>query len=217
MYLPYYWGVDSALKVTKPLYHCVLQNFGKPSFWGRYLAPIEGKVEGLTKDEIELLHHSGTKLLPIYSKFQEAVGYRQGKVIAQNTIYLARLFNIPKGKVLFANIEKTFSIDEAFIRGFVDGIYPSGYKPGFYHDPVNGPFSKAYCEALAKDEKIGTQVVLWSAEPETGVTKARLAPTFRPKKPPCKGNVWGWQYGRDSTICPIDTNLFNQLLYDLLW
>lgn len=86
MYLPYYWGVDSALKVTKPLYHCVLQNFGKPSFWGRYLAPIEGKVEGLTKDEIELLHHSGTKLLPIYSKFQEAVGYRQGKVIAQNTI-----------------------------------------------------------------------------------------------------------------------------------
>jgi hypothetical protein len=215
--LPYYWGVDSATKVTKDVYDCVLKKFGKPSYWGRYLAPIPGKVDGLSKDEVNLLHNSGTKVLPIYSNFNSAVGYRNGKVIAQNTIYQARRLGIPNGNVLFANLEKFFNIDEAWIRGFVDGVYPSGYKPGIYHDPVEGDFNAAYCAAVSNDNKIADQVILWSAEPEPGVTKARNAPNFRPKKPPCKGNVWGWQYGRDSEVCPIDTNLVNGKLHELLW
>lgn len=215
--LPYYWGVDSAAKVTNDLYDCVLKNFGKPSYWGRYLAAIPGKVDVLTRDEVTLLHNSGTRVLPIYSNFNQAIGYRDGSVVAQNTIYQARRLGVPKGKAVFANIERFFDVDEAWIRGFVDGIYPSGYKPGIYHDPVTGGFSAAYCAAVAKDSKVANQVVLWSAEPEPGATKARLAPNFRPKKPPCKGNVWGWQYGRDSEICPIDTNLVNQQFFDLLW
>lgn len=215
--MPHYWGVDSATKVTKESYDCVLKYFGKPSYWGRYLVSLQGKVDALTKDEVELLHNSGTRVLPIYSNFNRATGYRDGKVVAQNTIYHAKRLGVPSGKVVFVNLEKSFEIDEDWIRGFVDGIYPSGFKPGLYHDPMSGNFSAAYCAAVARDSKIATQTILWSAEPEPGVTKARNAPNFRPKKPPCKSNVWGWQYGRDAEICPIDTNLVNQQLFDLLW
>lgn len=215
--MPQYWGVDSATKVTKDSYNCVLKSFGKPSYWGRYLAARHGEVEALTKDEVQMLHHNGIRVIPIYSNFHHATGYRDGTVVAQNAIYLARRFGIPNGKVLFANLEKHFQIDEEWIRGFVDGLYSSGYKPGLYHDPVHGEFSAAYCAAVQNDSKVAKQLVLWSAEPEPGATKARNAPHFRPKKPPCKGNVWVWQYGRDSKICPIDTNLCNQQLFDLLW
>ncbi|MDZ5472799.1 DUF1906 domain-containing protein [Bacillus sp. 31A1R] len=215
--MPYYWGVDSASPVTKELYDCVLNNFGKPSYWGRYIALVPGAADVLTREEIRLLRNSGTKILPIYSNFLEATGYREGKVIAQNAVYNARRLGVPKGKVVFANLEKFFKIDEAWIRGFVDGMFPSGYKAGLYHDPVKGDFSAAYCEAVNNDNKVATQLILWSAEPEPGVSRARNAPNFKPKKPPCKANVWGWQYGRDSPVCPIDTNLINSRLFELLW
>lgn len=215
--MAYYWGVDSAAKVTKELYDCVLKNFGKPSYWGRYLAPIQGVTEGLQRDEIELLHASGTKILPIYSAFREATGYPSGQVVAQNAIYHARRLGVPSGKVVFANIEKYFQVDAAWIRGFVNTIYTSGYKAGLYHDPVTGMFSKAFCDAVTKDAKAANQVILWSAEPEQGVTKPRNTPNFRPRKVPCKGNVWGWQYGRDADKCPIDTNLINSRFFEALW
>lgn len=215
--LPYYWGVDSAVKVTKEIYDCVLKNFGKPRYWGRYLARKLGKVDGLSLEEVELLHNSGTKVLPIYSNFSSAEGYRNGTVIAQNMIFHARRLKIPNGKILIANIEHYFPVDKDWIQGFVDSMYQSGYKGGFYHDPVKGVFHQAYCEAVQEDEKVAIQTVLWSAEPEIGVTKARQAPNFNPRKVSCKGNTWGWQYGRDSDVCPIDTNLINQSFFDLLW
>ncbi len=215
--MPFYWGVDSAEKVSKEMYDCVLYNFGKPMYWGRYLASIPGKVAELTREEIELLHNSGTRVLPIFSNFSGADGYRNGRVIAQNCIFHARRLGIPSGKIIFANLEKHYNIDEAWIRGFVDGMLPSGYKAGLYADPVNGDFSTAYCEAASRENKVIDQLVIWSAEPEPGVSKARHAPNFNPRKPPCKASVWGWQYGRDSTVCPIDTNLFNGRLFNMLW
>jgi hypothetical protein len=215
--LRYIWGVDSASGVTTELYQCVLKNFGKPSYWGRYLTRVEGASEGLTKEEVELLHNSGTKILPIYNNFREALGYDRGRVVAQNAAFQAKRLGIPTGTVLFANVERFFQVDKDWIKGFVDAMYPSGYKPGFYHDPVQGGFSTAYCQAVQENNEVANQAILWSAEPDIGVTKARLAPAFQPKKPPCKANVWAWQYGRDSKTCPIDTNLIDQRLYNQLW
>ena len=43
----YHWGVDSSQKVTTDLYNCVLNNYGKPEFWGRYLTRVEGASDGL--------------------------------------------------------------------------------------------------------------------------------------------------------------------------
>ena len=208
------WGVDSAENVDKPFFDCVLDNFGKPSFWGRYLTTVEGASEGLTLREIQFLHGYGIKILPIYNNFKRAVGIIDGRMVAINAIFHARQLRIPKDKIIFANIEKSFEVDESWIRGWVEIFYQSDYKQGIYHDPVNGDFSKAYCEAVNKNDQVALQTVLWSREREVGTTKKQEAPKFNPQKVPCKENTWAWQYGRDSKICPIDTNLIldNRLL-----
>lgn len=215
--MSYLWGVDSASNVTEDLYNCVLNNFGKPEYWGRYLTRVEGAAEGITPAEVELLHSSGTKILPIYSNFLIAIGEREGRVMAQNAVFHAQRLGIPKGKILFANVENFFDVDASWIKGFVEAMFPSGYKPGFYHDPDKGNFTSAYCQAITLNEQVAVQAVLWSAEPEPGITSRRNAPEFAPSKPTCQANVWGWQYGRDATTCPIDTNLINRRLYDMLW
>lgn len=215
--MAYQWGVDSAAKVTKDLYNCVLHNFGRPQVWGRYLTTVPNAAEGLTLDEVELLHASGTKVLPIYNNFRAAVGYDNGVLVARNTIFQARRLGIPKDTVLFANVERFFDVDDDWIRGYVNTFIPSGYRAGIYHDPIEGLFNQAYCQAVQNDNKVSRQLILWSAEPDPGATKRREAPNFNPNKPNCSANVWGWQYGRDALECPIDTNLFDNRLYRLLW
>ncbi|MDC3412698.1 DUF1906 domain-containing protein [Aquibacillus sp. 3ASR75-11] len=215
--MSYVWGVDSAVNVTEDVYNCVLNNFGKPMFWGRYLTTVPNASEGLTQTEIRLLHNSGTKILPIYNKFTKSTGKRQGRVVAQNAVFHAKRLGIPKGTFLFANVEKEFEVDAAWILGYVEALYPSGYKPGFYNDPKTGNFRSAYCKAVSQNKLIAEQAVLWSAEPEPGVTKKAKAPTFRPSKPSCQANVWAWQYGRGATQCPVDTNLIDQRLQNELW
>ncbi|WP_335872458.1 glycoside hydrolase domain-containing protein [Bacillus sp. 2205SS5-2] len=215
--MAYLWGVDSPTKVTTDLYNCVVKSLGKPSYWGRYLTTVEGASDGLTRSEIDLLHNSGTKILPIYNNFSNATGLREGRVVAQNATFAAQRLGIPKGTLLFAYMEKSFKVDEDWIRGYVDRIYSSGYLAGMYHDPVNGDFLKAYCAAIDKDEDVALQLILWSAEPERGVSIKRRVPKFRPAKLPCQNNTWGWQYGRDAEACPVDTNLFDERLFSKLY
>lgn len=212
------WGVDSAAAVTPNLLNCVIQNFGKPEYWGRYLNTIPNVSDGLTQEEIQRLRGEGIRVMPIYNDFGRAVGYRDGEIAATNAIFHARRLGFPTGIRIFANIEHFFEVDEAWIRGWVDAFYPSGYKPGFYHDPDRGVFSPAYCAAVQASERVKVQSVLWSAEPEPGVTRKQNRPRqFAPSKPPCEANVWGWQYGRDAEACPIDTNLIDQRLYHDLY
>jgi len=211
------WGVDSAAPVDESRLRCVQLNYGTPAYWGRYMKTVPGAADGLTQGEITFLRRSGIKIMPIYSDFREAVGRRQGQVKARNAIYHAKLLGIPRDVVIFANVERFFDVDAEWIRGWVDVFYNSDYKPGFYHDPVQGGFSKAYCQAVSADAKVQLHSILWSAEPEPGVTSKDDAPRFAPTVPPCKANVWAWQYGRDSTTCPIDTNLISPLLEKHLW
>ncbi|MGJ7921094.1 glycoside hydrolase domain-containing protein [Neobacillus sp. LXY-4] len=215
--MSYFWGVDSAAMVNKELYDRVLNQFGKPSYWGRYIVTVPNAAEGLTRDEVRLIRNSGTKILPIYSNFTSAIGERQGRTVANNMIYQAKRLGIPKGKILFANVERHFSVDAAWITAFINTMFNSDYKAGIYFDPIERKFQQGYGEAIANNSNLANHVVLWSARPETGVSKARNTPRFRPSKPPCKSNVWGWQYGRDASECPIDTNLINQSLFELLW
>ncbi len=213
---PVMWGVDSAAVVDAKLLACVKRHFGSPDFWGRYLSTVQGASEGLTVTEINFLKNNGIKLMPIYNNFRTAVGHRQGAVAATNAIFYARRLGIRNGTVLFANIEKFFDCDAAWLIGWVETIYGSGYRPGFYHDPVTGSFNAAYCQAVQQSSLVKNQSIIWSAEPEPGVSSKRNAPKFRPKKPDCPANVWGWQYGRNSATCPIDTVLAEQKLFHLL-
>lgn len=211
------WGIDSAALADRTLYNCVVQNFGKPSYWGRYLTTVQGASEGLTKEEISFLHEKGVKVLPIYNVFRKAVGYSQGRVAARNAIFHARRLGIPESTVLMANVERFFEVDADWIAGWVDAIYPSGYFPGFYFDPIEGDFSDQFCLASKLNENVKEQSILWSAEQETGVTKKTKAPTFSPKKPNCQANVLLWQYGRDADKCPIDTNVGQKKIMNYLF
>ena len=215
--MPYIWGVDSAQSVSKELYNCVLNNYGKPEYWGRYLSTVPNAAEGLIDEEIELLHNSGTKVMPIYNDFREAVGERNGRVVAQNAVYHANRLGFPKGTILYANVERFFDVDEAWIRGYVNSLYNTDFRAGIYHDPVEGAFKEQFNLAVNNDQNVRFQSILWSAEPEVGVTKRRDAPTFNPTEVSNNANVWGWQYGRDADDCPIDTNLVNKKMYEAMW
>jgi hypothetical protein len=211
------WGVDSAAKVTETLYSCVLSNYGSPKYWGRYLTDVPNVSDGLTKEEISFIRSKGTKVLPIYNVFTEAIGYEKGRIAARNAIFNARRLGIPKDIVLFANVENFFEVNSEWIRGWVESLYPTGYRAGIYHDPVKGDFRTEYCKAVKENNQIAVQTILWSAEPEIGVTKERNAPRYNPATPKCQSNVWLWQYGRDSTICPIDTNLADERVVQYLY
>ncbi|MGE7666445.1 glycoside hydrolase domain-containing protein [Ureibacillus composti] len=211
-----HWGVDSSQSVTQELYNCVMENYGKPEYWGRYLTRVEGASEGLTKDEISLLHRNGTKLMPIYNDFRRAIGESNGRIAAMNATYYAQRLGIQKGSFIFANIENFMEVDSSWIKGFVNYLYNSDYKPGFYHDPTEGGFNSAFCQAVSEEHRVQTQAILWSAKEDPGVTKAKDAPQFNPLTVDCQSNTWAWQYGRDSEVCPIDTNLIDRRLFDQL-
>lgn len=211
------WGVDSAARVTDSLYQCVVEKYGIPKYWGRYLSTVPNVSDGLDSQEINFLRQKGIKILPIYNDYTSAVGYEKGKVAARNAIFHAKRLKIPKGVFLFGNTEKFFEIDEAWIRGWVDTMYTSNYRPGIYGDPSTVVFNEAYCTAASNNERVSEQLVIWSQEPTPGVSKKKNAPTYKPMVPPCIANVWAWQYGENAPDCPIDTNLMDRRLYENLW
>lgn len=213
----YLWGVDSSTNVTQELYNCVVRHLGTPSYWGRYLTTVPNASEGLTRAEIDFIQSKEMKILPIYNNFQASIGNRQGRVAAKNAIFDARRLGVPKGTVLFANVERFFDVDSEWIRGWVEEIYSSGYRSGLYNDPTRGNFHASYCQAARENNLVKSQTILWSAEPELGGTGPENVPKFSPKMPDCPGVVWVWQYGRDIQECPVDTNLANQRLLQYLW
>lgn len=210
------WGVDSAARVTEELYKCVVNNFGQPDFWGRYLSQIANVSDALTVEEVRFIQDKGMKLLPIYNNFTQATGARGGSVAARNAIFKARSLGIAEGSFLFANVENFFEVDADWIIAWVDAFFESPYRPGFYGDPDEGTFNEAYCQAVAASNRVRQQAVIWSAEPEPGVTTKRRFPIYAPSRPDCAANVWAWQYGRDADACPIDTVLMEQQLYETL-
>ncbi|MFS0861295.1 glycoside hydrolase domain-containing protein [Fredinandcohnia sp. 179-A 10B2 NHS] len=209
------WGVDSISAVDDELYSSVKNKFGKPKFWGRYLSEVPNVSTGLSRGEIALIRNKGIKILPIFNVIIEATGYDRGQIAARNAVFNARRLGIPNNVGLFANVKR--SVDEAWIRGWVESIIQSGYRPGIYHIPVEGGFAPAYCEAVRKNNQIAVQTILWSAEPNLGVAKERNAPTFKPVTPNCKANAWVWQYGRDSEEWPIATNLADHRTLNYLY
>ncbi|KZZ85255.1 glycoside hydrolase domain-containing protein [Bacillus sp. SJS] len=211
------WGIDSAKKADQDLYNCVKKYYGTPAYWGRYLADVPGVSRGLSKLEISFIHSKGIKVLPIYNVFDQAIQYDKGAIAVRNAVFHARRLDIAEGTVIFANIEHFFSVQPEWIAAWAEKMSETGYRPGFYHDPVKGDFSEAYCAAVSKNSKIANQSILWSTRPETGTSKEYEAPPFNPAKPPCKGNVWIWQYGRDAKNCPIDTNLADDRLLKYLY
>ncbi|PFN80671.1 hypothetical protein COJ85_30160 [Bacillus sp. AFS076308] len=211
------WGVDTASNVDQAFLQCIKDNYGEPSVFGRYLETKGDVSMGLTKEEVELLHQQGIKILPIFNHFTEAVGYDKGVAEAKEAIAYAQRIGIPKGVAIFADIEPTYPVDEAFIKGWVDTLASSPYKPGIYG--VFTPDSKlsaAYQAAASNHKNVQDQTVLWSSNPDPGVTAKNKAPAFQPGAPK-NMNISIWQYGIDGEACNIDTNLIQSTVLNKLW
>jgi hypothetical protein len=211
------WGVDTASKLDQAFLQCVIDNYGTPSVFGRYLETKEGVSTGLTPDEVELLHQQGIKIIPIYNHFTNATVYENGAQEAQEAIAYAQQIGIPEGKAIFADIEPTYPVDEAFIRGWVDTLLGSPYKPGIYGVFTNdSTLTAAYQAAITVNQNVQTQTIIWSSNPDLGVTPQVNAPEFQPGAP-ANVPVSIWQYGIDGEACNIDTNLIQSTILDFLW
>lgn len=211
------WGVDTASKLDQAFLQCVVDNYGKPAVFGRYLETKEGVSTGLTPEEVELLHKQGIKIIPIYNHFTNATNYENGAQEAQAAIAYAQQIGIPEGKAIFADIEPTYPVDEAFIQGWVDTLLVSPYKPGIYGVFTNdSELTAAYQAAIASNQNVQTQTIIWSSNPDPGVTPQANAPEFQPGAPE-NIPVSIWQYGIDGETCNIDTNLIQSNILDFLW
>ncbi|MEH7094920.1 glycoside hydrolase domain-containing protein [Neobacillus vireti] len=211
------WGVDTASRVDQAFLQCVKDNYGAPAVFGRYLETKGDVSTGLSKEEVNLLHQQGIKILPIFNHFKEAVGYQNGVAEAKEAIAYAQKIGIPKGVAIFADIEPTYPVDEAFIRGWVETLANSPYKPGIYGVfTPNSKLSAAYQAAVSKNKNVQTQAILWSSNPDPGVTAKSKAPAFQPGAPK-NVKISIWQYGIDGKACNIDTNLIQSTVLEQLW
>ncbi|MDD2218344.1 MAG: DUF1906 domain-containing protein [Eubacteriales bacterium] len=213
----YDWGIDSARIATEELLTCVIDNFGHPKFWGRYLLTIPNISQGLTAQEIAFIRSNDIKILPIYNRIFDAMTYSVGVANAIDAISSAQRLGIPRDVPLFADIEPFFSVDSEWVEGWTETISSSGYRSGIYNSPLIGDFSNAFCEAAERNETVRTFNILWSAQPVADPSGPENPPEYKPASVECGGNVLAWQYSRDLAECPIDTNLADSTLTEMLW
>ncbi len=187
---------------------------GGPALNALYYNPCDW-----TAAEVTFLHEQGVRILPIFNNFSRATEYADGVTEANDAIAVARRLGIPKGVVIFADIEADYVVDEAWIRGWADIMEKSKYVPGIYHNPITGGSSQAYCTAVRNDATVARNVILWSNEREPGITTKANAPAWHPSAPPCSGRTLAWQYGENGTAGShgIDTDLVHPSLLPYLW
>lgn len=211
------WGVDSASYTDQDMLACVVENFGPPKIWGRYLGTKENVSIGLDQAEIKLLQENNIKILVIYNHFTDATGYDNGRNEAKKAIELANELGVPEGVALFADIEPAYPVNQDFIIGWMDELLDSPYQPGVY-----GVFSEeqalfsAFAEASQANAKVNENVLVWSAFPQEGITTQKEAPEFAASGTEGSRLV-GWQYGIEAESCNIDTNLFKGSILEYLW
>ncbi|MDQ1143813.1 hypothetical protein QE429_000640 [Bacillus sp. SORGH_AS 510] len=209
--------MDTASKIDQAFYQCVEQNYGKPDVVGRYIGDKQDVSTGLTSEEVAFLKKQGIKILPIYNHFTDATTYQNGVEEAKGAIALAKELGIPEGVVIYADIEPKYPVDAEFIRGWVETISSSAYKPGIYGVFLDGKeLTNAYNEAIAKNKEFKNKIFVWTSNPETGTTAKDKAPKYNPKTPDSI-NASIWQYGLDGKQCNVDTNLIQSAAYSAAW
>lgn len=210
----YYWGVDSASYTDESLYQCVIDQFGQPSVWGRYLGDIEDVSHGLDADEVAYLHGNGIHILVIYNHFSDATGYENGIQEAEQAISFAEQLDIPEGVAIFGDIEPNYPVDEQFINGWYDRLVDSPYQPALYG--VFKEDSELFTSFNKATEEAQRNTILWTAYPQKEITAKDNAPDFEAIAPE-EAELFGWQYAINAETCNIDTNLFTDAMIDVLW
>ncbi|WP_068675536.1 glycoside hydrolase domain-containing protein [Oceanobacillus sp. Castelsardo] len=209
-----YWGVDSANYTDENMYSCVVDNFGNPDVWGRYIGENEGVSTGIDKQEIEFLHENNISILLIYNHVNDVTGSEQGKNHAEKAISMAEELGVPEGIALFLDVEPDYPVDSAFLEAWYEVIENANYQSGIY-----GVFdeSSSLLEAYnAMEQETQENTIVWTAYPQEQITTKDNAPEFNPQGPE-NSMLYGWQYGLEAESCTIDTNLFQGDIREYLW
>jgi Domain of unknown function (DUF1906) len=187
---PALWGIDTTDDVqTANTIALTTSDLGVPQFIGRYLV----YSSRLSATEAQYIHNQG---LPILLIDDPNHVFTSGTVDAQNALAQAALLGVPHGVAIFRDVETNDPITATYIAAYYAAFHGSGYIAGFYENAINGPFSAAYCAAVATKPAIANGTVLYSSEPEhTGSNPRRAAkPVFKPNVPGCANRTASWQY-----------------------
>lgn len=209
-----HWGVDSATYTDEEFLGCVVDNFGEPVVWGRYLGEKEGVSEGLDTAEVQLLHDNDIQILVIYNHVEDARGYDNGVNHAEEAIAMAEELEIPEGVAIFVDIEPDYPVDAVFMEGWYQTMVDSNYEPGVYG--VFDEESELLNAYNSMEQEVLENTIVWTAYPQEEVTTKENAPDYNPQGPE-NARVYGWQYAIDSETCNIDTNLFEGNMLEYLW
>lgn len=202
---------------------------GTPTFWGRYLPSTSACPNGyLTQSEVDFLHNNGIKILPIVNDWDlsNTTTYQQGVDAANHCIQLAQnngYVTVPQFLHYLVALDlETVDPNYAFVQGFADTMYNSGYTGCLY---CNQPdVSTDVCLALQGsiehsipgDSDVGS-LQIYGTEPNPGWTTEAGAPAWGPDTLPCGVSVTVWQYFTEnaSNPKPYDEDLATSL--DLMW
>jgi peptidoglycan hydrolase-like protein with peptidoglycan-binding domain len=205
------WGFDATDPITSSYLSTLINARGRPDFIGRYIDAISWTP--MQASEAAYIHSQGIHIMVLDSSITtNDTTYSTGVWMANRVIAKAQALGIPAGVAIFSDIENTSSVDAAFIEGWYDTISASGYKPGYYANPLAGSsqFSSAFCTAISSNANIASQSILWPDEPSIGWTTKANAPAFAPAIPYCNGravgNVLAWQYALPGGGLNIDSD-----------
>jgi len=123
-----HWGVDSDQPVTSAFFNWVKSQAGAPpEFWGRYFGP----TGNLTKYEASLLHDNlNCKILLIFNDITASTvaNYSQGSHAANAAMAAANALGVANGPTLYADLEPSFAVTSAWLRGWADAFANSSLK-----------------------------------------------------------------------------------------
>ncbi|HEY6469939.1 MAG TPA: glycoside hydrolase domain-containing protein [Candidatus Dormibacteraeota bacterium] len=187
---PALWGIDTTdnLQTSGDITQ-TKSDLGVPQFVGRYLI----YSTKLSTTEAAYIHGQGLLILLIDDPNHV---FTSGAIDAQQAIAQAASLGVPHGAAIFRDVETNDPITSTYIAAYYAAFHGSGYTAGFYENAINGPFTGAYCAAVAANKAIANNSLLYSSEPEqTGANPRRSAkPVFGPNKPGCASRTAAWQY-----------------------
>ncbi len=173
-----------------------------PNFCGRYL----NGENHLTKEEIRFLHTKGCKIAAIYTDQGEKQTEQQGKDVANKAKLCAFDLEIPRGSVIFLEIDDHETASRDFMRGFAMVLIDEGYTPGFKaNTDARFTFDREFSRGMQNDREIFKRCLVWATSPTVkeydGITTSHLIhpDNWIPYAPSgiTRKEIAIWQYGKD--------------------
>ena len=194
------WGFDTNDSAsTAYLNSRSIAKLGKPHFVGQYIEGNTSRVRDLTPAVAADIHAKGARILLIAYPNNHLTSAKQAAADAALAVKAAKKLKVRAGVAVFRDVESTVPITASYVSAWVHAIRSAGYTPGFYENPNEGSFAKAYCQVVANSPAIETETVLYSDQRNLQKLSkdASEAPAWDPDSPipdGCGSRTIAWQY-----------------------